>query len=251
MKRVLVTRATHQATELVQLLERNGCTPVLFPTIDIVPPESWNECDQAIDSLTMYDGLIFTSTNGVEFFFRRLQEKNVSVKELQTKLICVVGEKTKAVSEKYGLNVTFMPDKFTSFDLAKALQHQDIKNRIFLHPRGNLGNNTLPGNLKLLGARVDSVTVYQTIQPNQSEVEETKSKLLNGEIDVLSFMSPSSIKNFCSIFTLMQLVEFMKIPVAVIGPVTFEQANAAGFKSITMAKQSTIKSLIESIITIR
>ncbi len=250
MKKVLITRAKNQADELRTLLEQHGFQAVLFPMIEIVPPESWNECDKAIESLYMYDGLIFTSANGVEFFFRRLKEKRIAAETLQSKIICVVGEKTKVMLEQNGLKVAFMPDKFTSFDLAKALQQQDIKGKTFLHPRCNLGNNTLPGNLKLLGATVDSVTVYQTIQPKQSEVEETKSKLLNHKIDVLTFMSPSAIKNFCSLFTPSQLREILTIPAVVIGPITFEQATSAGFKSISTAKQSTIKSLVESIINI-
>ncbi|MBI5216025.1 MAG: uroporphyrinogen-III synthase [Ignavibacteriae bacterium] len=250
MLRVLVTRAAHQATELVRLLEHNGFIPVLFPMIEIVPPESWNECDTAIESLYMYNGLIFTSANGVEFFFRRLTEKNVAVESLQTKIICVVGEKTKTVLEKHGLKITLMPEKFTSLDLANALQHQDIRGRTFLHPRGNLGNNMLPGNLKLLGATVDSVTVYQTIQPNTEEVQMVKTQILNDEIDILTFMSPSSIKNFCSMFTPSQLREVLTIPAVVIGPVTFEQATSTGFKSISTAKQSTIESLVKSIINI-
>jgi uroporphyrinogen III methyltransferase/synthase len=250
MKKVLVTRAKHQADELVQLLQQNGFEAVLFPMIEIVPPESWSECDKVIESLYMYDGLIFTSTNGVEFFFRRLKEKNVAVGELQSKIICAVGEKTKAVLEQYGLKITFMPEKFTSLDLAKALQHQDIKGKTFLHPRGNLGNNSLPGNLKLLGATVDSVTVYQTVQPKQSEVEASTSKIINKEIDILTFMSPSAVKNFCSMFMPSQFSEVLKIPVVVIGPVTFKEAASTGFKAITTVKQSTIQSLIESIINI-
>ncbi|MBI3194647.1 MAG: uroporphyrinogen-III synthase, partial [Ignavibacteriae bacterium] len=87
MKKILVTRAKHQADELIKLLERNGFAPVLFPMIEIVSPESWDECDKAIESLYMYDGMIFTSVNGVEHFFNRLKERNISVEKKKKKII--------------------------------------------------------------------------------------------------------------------------------------------------------------------
>ena len=74
-KTILITRAAHQAPEFADALRRLGGTPVLFPTIEIVAPASWDECDRAIDALYMYDGIIFTSRNGVEFFMRRLHER--------------------------------------------------------------------------------------------------------------------------------------------------------------------------------
>jgi uroporphyrinogen III methyltransferase/synthase len=47
-KTILVTRASGQADELIELIQRFGGTPLHFPTIHIVPPDSWEECDAAI-----------------------------------------------------------------------------------------------------------------------------------------------------------------------------------------------------------
>lgn len=246
---VLVTRAARQSREFVEALEKNGFNPVLFPMIEIIPPDSWDLCDKAIDSLYMYDGLIFTSANGVEFFFRRLAERNIAAQECQNKIICVVGEKTKAVCEKHGLSVTLMPDKFTSNDLFRALQQQDIRDRVFLHPRGNLGKEQLSGNLKILGAKVDPVVVYNTVQPKKADIQEIKTKILAGEINVLTFTSPSTVKNFAAMFS---PYEFKKIAddalVVVIGPVTKEASTVTGFRHVHLATTSTIESMITMLV---
>ena len=94
-KTILVTRSAHQADDFVHLIEQYGGRAIVFSTLEIVPPGSWADCDRAIKSLSLYDGLIFTSTNGVEFFFRRLKERGGPLQELHSKMILVVGEKRR------------------------------------------------------------------------------------------------------------------------------------------------------------
>ena len=248
LKNVLVTRATNQAKEFVDLLTQSGFTPVLFPMIEIIPPYSWDACDKAIDALYMYDGIIFTSANGVIFFFSRLNERRVSTGDLQNKIICAVGEKTKSVFEHFGLPVTVMPEKFTSDDLFRALNRQDIRNRFFLHPCGNLTREHLSGNLILLGAKVDRVIFYQTVQPKQTDINEIKSRLLSREIGILTFTSPSTIKNFVAMLT---PDEFQTISsqatLVVIGNVTEKTARESGFKHVFSASTSTVTGMIQKI----
>ncbi|HMD13177.1 MAG TPA: uroporphyrinogen-III synthase, partial [Bacteroidota bacterium] len=81
---------------------QRGGTPVVFPTIQILPPDSWDGCDRALQGLYMYDGMIFTSTNGVVFFSRRCTEKSISKADLQSKQIFVIGEKPKQAIEQAG-----------------------------------------------------------------------------------------------------------------------------------------------------
>src|SRR2546422_9731592 len=94
-KRILVTRAALQAGELAGNIEKSGGTPVLFPTIEIRPAQSWDECDRSIDRIDGYDGLIFTSTNGVQYFCERWSARGRPIWDLRQKIICVVGEKTR------------------------------------------------------------------------------------------------------------------------------------------------------------
>ena len=153
---ILITRAEHQASEFISLVKERGGVPVLFPTIEIGEPTSWDPVDRAIEALYMYDGLIFTSANGVEAFFNRL---GGAVSSLSSKLLYAVGEKTAKTVSRFGLKVTLMPEKFTVSELAIIIEQQDLKGKTFLFPRGNLGKDILQDSLKLLGANVDSQPV--------------------------------------------------------------------------------------------
>ncbi|HTK82213.1 MAG TPA: uroporphyrinogen-III synthase [Bacteroidota bacterium] len=247
-KRILITRSAHQARELLLMIEDNGGIAVLFPTIEIVPPADWDACDRALHALTMYDGIIFTSANGVEFFFRRMEELKLDSSGLNAKLVCAVGEKTEQALSRHGLAVTVMPENFTAADLSRKLESEDLREKTFLFPKGNLGSNIVQDNLKLLGASVDPVIVYRTIKPEQHAVDEVRATLMDGGIDIATFTSPSTFKNFCTFFSHGDLSDiFMKTKIAVIGPVTSEAVRNAGFEPAITAKQQTIDSLVESI----
>jgi uroporphyrinogen III methyltransferase/synthase len=247
-KTVLITRAAHQADEMVRLVEQSGGTPILFPTIAIVTPDSWRDCDRAINGLYMYDGVIFTSTNGVTFFLRRLAERGRSVDELQSKTICVVGEKTKEAVRSNGLPVTTVPGKFTSLDLANALRQDNLHGKSFLFPKGNLAKDTLPEMLKSLGASVDPVTVYQTRPPERENVDAIRKQLFEGKINTVTFTSTSTFRNFAALFSANDLRRITAATkVASIGPVTTKAIEASGLDVDIQATQSTVESLIESI----
>jgi len=247
-KTILITRAAHQAADFVRAIEQHGGIAITFPTIEILPPVTWDACDRALANLYMYDGILFTSTNGVEFFFRRMAARDVSATELKSKMIFVVGEKTKQAVEQKGCTVNLMPDKFSASDLAKNINQLDLHGRSFLFPRGNLGKDVLQDNLKLLGARVDSVTVYQTTKPAQANISKVKSMLLNGKIDIATFTSPSTFKNFAGLFSEQELKEIaQKTKIAVIGPATASVMEDANFEADIIPPQSTVESLIDAI----
>src|SRR5918912_4497047 len=87
---VVITRARAQAQEFAALLEGYGARVVACPTIEIVEPESYAPLDQAIENLYGYDWLIFTSTNGVDFFLRRLAELGRDRAELDELRVCAI-----------------------------------------------------------------------------------------------------------------------------------------------------------------
>src|SRR5919206_4793783 len=70
---VMITRALAQSAEFAAELESYGARVVACPTIEIVAPESFAPLDEAIEHLYGYDWIVFTSTNGVDFFMRRLE----------------------------------------------------------------------------------------------------------------------------------------------------------------------------------
>src|SRR5207244_7221270 len=110
-RRVVVTRAREQASDLKRRFEERGAQVVQFPTIEIVPPESFDSLDRAVDEA--WDWLIFTSTNGVSAFFERLFAKGKDVRSLSCK-VAAVGDSTAAALRAHGIAPDIVPDKFMS-----------------------------------------------------------------------------------------------------------------------------------------
>jgi uroporphyrinogen III methyltransferase/synthase len=54
-----------------------GAEAIQCPTIQVKPPRDWAPVDAAIDVIDQYDWLVFTSVNGVDYFFDRLFEKGL------------------------------------------------------------------------------------------------------------------------------------------------------------------------------
>ena len=247
-KTVLITRAADQADSFAKIIKERGGTPVIFPTIEIHPPESLEQLDRAIDGLYMYDGVIFTSTNGVKFFFRRLVQRDVTINDVKRKRIFVVGEKTRRAVEEHGVAVAAIPEKFTAADLTKIIDHEDLHGRTFLFPCGSLSPITLADTLKLLGASVDSVIVYQTKRPQQKDVANLQRMLFDDQIDVITFTSPSTFKNFVMLFSRTELRKLQDhTRIAVIGPATAHAVNEAGLEVDISSEKSTTESLLDAI----
>ena len=169
---VAITRPPHQAGELRKLVEEEGGRAVLFPTIEILPPEDWSACDAAIERLRATDGLLFTSVNGVTNFLDRARSKGADPASLRGKRIYAVGETTSRALAGYGLAVTAVPERFTAADLAKAVSAEDLAGLAFLFPTGNLASPALAESVGRLGASVETLTVYRTSAPAAAHVEE-------------------------------------------------------------------------------
>ena len=104
-KTIVVTRAEDQSESFLNLLQDAGAEAYPFPVIQTVAPESWAPLDEALNRLKDYDGLIFTSTNGVKFFLQRLKETRTDIRELQGVRIYTIGPKTEDALAELGIQV--------------------------------------------------------------------------------------------------------------------------------------------------
>lgn len=244
-KTVLVTRPKAQSEALVKALEAEGANVVLFPTIEIGPPDSWTKCDEAIRRIPAYDVLVFTSANAVERFFERIlivDGRNLSA--MRQKNVYAVGEMTKNALESRGCRVNDIPEKATATDLGLLLQKLDLRQKKVLFPRGDLGGSALLTLLRSSGAHVDDPIVYKTGKPEATSVMPIKEMLLKREIDAVTFFSPSSVRNFVELFSAESLIG---IPVFVIGEVTAQAALGLGVGVAVISPTSTVRSMIESL----
>ena len=244
-KRILVTRAEHQARELSRLLLDYGATPVEMPVIKISPPSTWEELDQAILNLKSYHWIIFTSVNAVAVFRERLHVLALDARQFAGIRIGSIGPATARALGEIGLHADYLPEVYTSQGFVAGLDRQDITGRRVFLPRADIAGNELIDGLTGLGARVHQVIAYNTLV-NTEAVSQGKQMLLAGEIDVITFTSASTVNNLLDVMEKKWNV-IKHARTACIGPNTAAALTKKGLKVDIVASEHTIPGLVEAL----
>jgi uroporphyrinogen III methyltransferase/synthase len=247
--RILVTRPRAQAAEFSDLIATFGGEAVECPTIEIVPPEDWGPLDRALDRLVTYNWLIFTSVNGVAPFMTRLLETGRDVRALAGLTIACIGPRTAEALAAYGLRADLIPEQFQAEGLLDALTDRQMRGARVLIPRALVAREILPDRLRVQGAEVDVVPVYRTERPTVA-IDRLIERLRTRTIDVLSFTSSSTVRNFAELFSRQEDLQRLvgDATVACIGPITAATVREVGLRVHVTAAQNTIPSLAEAIV---
>ena len=246
-KRILVTRSRTQASSLLAELRSLGAFTIEFPTIRIEPPGDWSQLYDAIDGLADLDWIIFTSVNGVANFFDALAAKGMDSRSLSGVKVCCIGGPTAESAMEQGINTDLVPSKFTSEGIFEALNSQnEVEGKRFLLPRADIAPPDLPERLREAGGEAMGVTAYRTLPGEPTE--ESLDALRHGEIDVVTFTSSSTARNFAEIARR----EVGGLPddvvYASIGPETTKAAVAEGMKISIEARKHTIPGLVAALV---
>lgn len=243
---IVITRPERQAEDLARLLRAGGARVINFPVIQIVPPGDWTPLDRAIDRLEGYSWIIFTSANGVAFFFKRLRELGKDIRELKGVRIATIGPATASAVEALGINVDLVPEEFISEGVVRAFAGEKLDGCRVLLPRAKEARDVIPKGLAKMGAIVDVAAAYRTIKAD-SDPSELLKLFKNGEVDVITFTSPSTVVNFLKI-----MGDDFKLPskvrIATIGPITEAAAKKAGLPVHIRQERYTITELVEAIV---
>ena len=244
-KRVLVTRALEQGREFADLLQNLGLEPVVFPLIEFIPPKEKSKFEDAVNNLASYDWILLTSANAVRFFVKYLKTMKVDLSLIEGIKVCAVGPKTAEVARELSIKIDLIPDNFQAEGVIKSFQSLGIEGKKILFPRAEEGRAVLPEGLSALGAEVSLVPVYQTVEPEGKE-DELKNLLKNG-LDVITFTSGSTVRNFVKIVGRENLALIKNIKIACISEVTAKVGRDQGFEVAIVASENTTQSLAESI----
>lgn len=254
-QRIIVTRAAGRAGSLARGLESAGAEIISFPTVDIKPIDDTSKIDKAIHQMIEdkpFDWLIFTSANAVDFFFKRLAALGSDARALHGSQIAVVGSATGDRLKNAGLSADLMPADFRAEGLIEEFSRRDITGARILIPRAKEAREILPEALRKMDAQITIAPVYQNV-PAKPAVDDIKKAFAAGRIDLITFTSGSTFKNFAALLDrdadvsqISQIIGRAKI--AAIGPVTAEAVAKAGLAADIMPKNSTIPALIQAII---
>jgi len=214
----------------------------------VVAPETWAPLDSALENIDTYEWLVFTSVNGVEYFFRRLFELGKDVRIFGRIRTAAIGPATAQRLFDYGLKSDIIPETYRAESVVAAFENESVKGKKILLPRAAEARPILPEELTRMGAEVDEIATYQTLQAREN-VDRLFAGLMEKNIDMITFTSSSTVKNFKSLFTGEDdFKRLMKgVTVACIGPITADTAAELGLDVHLVAESYTIPGLCQSI----
>ncbi len=309
-KRLVVTRAAKQASGISARLTALGAEVIETPMIetrDVIPASSsdvipaqagisfaspekqnvvaspegaWQSTSVDWNTLANFDLLAFTSTNGVESFFKQLLASGRDIRELAGKKIASVGKITEKKLLEYGIRCDYVPEDHTGEGLGMLLrsildertlvnslqtrdesgialsgtrsaESKDLldESRILLL-QGNLADDTL---LKLLPGATRWV-VYETLPV--TELPEWKKEAVENA-DAIVFASTSAVENFIAATSDVipaTCAEHCRSEAGIsshlafcIGRMTESAAKSHGFETVT-SDETTMDSLVKKIV---
>ena len=238
-KTILTTRAAAQSSELRERIQALGGQVIECPTIEIAPPESWALVDHAIANLNSYHWILFTSSNAVDHFMKRVDSAGSKCDVA----IAAVGSSTAARLQHWKLRVSLLPEQFRAEGLLEAFP-SDLTGVRILFPRAETAREILPDELRKRGATVDIVTVYRTVKATTSGG--LRKLMAEHRVDCVVFTSESTIRYLAESVN-GDLSCIHNVPIAVIGPITRQAVDSYGLRVSIEPSRATIPDLVEAI----
>lgn len=248
-KTILVTRSVGQSSQFSDRLKQAGANVIEMPTLEIVPPSSWEALDQAIAHLLGFDWLVLTSTNGVDYFFERLETQKLDARALFGVKIAVVGEKTAASLKEQGLKPDFIPPDFVADSLVANFP-ESLQGKKVLFPRVETGGREiLVKELTAKGAEVVEVAAYQSRCP-EAIAPAALAALQRQAVDIITFASSKTVQNFCHLLELNGGANLDSVCIASIGPQTSKTCVSLLGRVDVEAEEYTMDGLFQSLVKI-
>lgn len=250
-RRIVVTRTREQAGTLTLALARLGASVIELPTIEIVPPESYEALDAALKQLSNYDWLIVTSANTVRALRERMTFLAVQPSAFVHTRVVAIGTATADALEDAGLKVDLIPERAIGESVVDSLRDQVAGQRVLL-VRASVARDVIPAELAIHGAKVEIVEAYRTAVPGDSL--EKMQKLFGPEgkqPHAVTFTSSSTVQHF---FRLLKDAGIASMPKGVsalsIGPVTSATLREFHWEPSAEAIHSDVAGLVEAAVRV-
>jgi uroporphyrinogen-III synthase len=245
-KRILITRARHQAGRLAEALEEQGAEVLRLPTIEIIPPESCSHLDAVLEVIDGFDWLIVTSANGVAALEDRLRFLNIPPGRLEHLRIAAVGPATATALGRVGLRISAMPEEYVA-EAVVALLQEKVRGKRVLLVRAAVARDVIPEELRKGGADIHVVEAYRTVIPADSIVQVRR---LFGEgkrlPDAVTFTSSSTVNNFVALLAAAQIELPFGLRAVSIGPVTTRTLRQHSWEPACEAVKYDIPGVVEA-----
>jgi len=248
-KRIVITRTREQSRILIERLEQLGAEAIAIPAIAIVPPESYEELDAAIQAIARYHWIVFTSANAVRTFSERFALTLQPAAALARIRMAAVGSATGEALTELLRAPDLTPGLFQADAILPLIGNVRAK-RILL-PTADIGRDVLARGLRERGAEVDTVVAYRTVAA--AEISEIAETVRSCTADAIVFASPSGVRYASQALielgiTSASLSARSKRPAFIcIGDVTAGAARELGLPMDATAAEHTTEGLVAAI----
>jgi len=243
---IVVTRPRSQSSRLSRELEALGACVIELPTIEIVPPDSYEPLDAALSNLQQYQWLIVTSANTARVLGERFALLQIGRSMLSGVKLVAVGSATASAVRAAGFRVDLVPPKYVAESVVEMLDSKIAGSHVLL-ARAAVARDVIPDEMRRLGAVVDIVEAYRTVVPEES------ARLMRGVFvgspvpDAVTFTSSSTVTNF---FRLMDEAGICSAPAGVralsIGPITSATLHEHGWEPADEADPHDVDGLVHA-----
>ena len=238
---VLVTRPADQAEGLAAPLRELGAEVMFLPAIEITPPADWGQVDAALDRLSTFDWLVFSSTNGVEQFLGRLLARGGDLRQLGGLQLAAIGPATAAALDRYHLRADLTPEEYRAEALAAELAGV-AKGKRFLLARASRGREVLAEQLTAAGGHVEQVVVYQSTD-SPVVPPATLQALQEGSIDWITVTSSAIARSLIALLG----NDLRRAKLASISPITSGTLREGGYEVAAEASEYIMPGVVAAI----
>ena len=254
---IVVTRSRDQAGALAAALTDLGAEVMEFPCIEVVPLPDQSLVHGAISRLADYQWVIFTSANGVKFFWEQLAALGKDARVLASCRVAAIGPGTAQSLAERGITADFLPQSFVAESVAEGLIALGVAGQRILIPRAVAARDVLPQALEQAGAEVRVLPVYEA-RPCFAGRVDLEAALAEGRVDSITFASSSTVDNFFAGLPAKMLQEIRaaaesrdgaKIPrFACIGPITRTTLESYGLPCDIEPHEYTLAALVQALV---
>jgi len=248
-RRIAVTRAREQAPELTGKLAALGAEVVELPLITVSKEIDKHTLVDVFTELGTYDWIVFTSANGVRYFFEEFRRIYDDIRSLGLLRFAAVGDTTAAAIREQHLRVECQPAVATGDALAEALiETGSLDSAKILVITGNLNRDTLVRRLEEARAIVDRLPVYRT-ESTDLAADPAAADFRRGGADAILFASASAVESYAAQAAALRLKDGARRPLAgSIGPLTTQTMRKAGLEVAFEAASPSLDDLVKALL---
>ncbi|HEY9606651.1 MAG TPA: uroporphyrinogen-III synthase [Allocoleopsis sp.] len=253
-KRIVITAPRNYAARLSAQLVNKGGLPILMPTIETCLLEDYAELDNILQQINQIDWIAFTSRNGIEAFFHRMNILDIPISQLEHCQLCAIGKDSERLSALCG-RVELVPQESSPQGIVAELsQIPNIYRQTILVPApvvvGIPEPNVVPkfiSDLTQLGMNVTRVPTYTTRCLEKSSYTVELNLIRQGLIDAIAFSSTAEVESFLSMVN--STSDYEHCVIACFGPYTAANAGKLGVKVSIVAKDySSFERFVDAIV---